>query len=141
MRRLLFGSAILAGWLWLSGCVAQATPSPQAMAREALIRYFDLLHDGSFQEAAALYGGPYDALVSWNPELNPSDHAALVRSGCTRNGLQCQEVLEATLAEGSSETRFIFEVKFKNDDGSLFVRGPCCGATATEQPPQDVFSG
>ena len=34
---------------------------------------------------------------------------------------------------------FTFIVEFNNPDGNLFVRGPCCGTTETEQPPVSKF--
>ena len=141
MRNIHICAAILAVGLWLSGCspAAETASQPEA-AQQALIEYFALLHDGRYQEAAGLYGGTYDVLASWNPEQEPADHAALLESGCTRNGLRCLEVLEATSLPGSSPTHFVFDVQFRNDDGSLFVLGPCCGATATEMPPQDTFA-
>jgi hypothetical protein len=32
-----------------------------------------------------------------------------------------------------------FTVEFTNDDGSLFVLGPCCGATEMEMSPKTQF--
>jgi len=32
-----------------------------------------------------------------------------------------------------------FTVEFGNEGESLFVRGPCCGANATDMPPQSQF--
>ena len=37
------------------------------------------------------------------------------------------------------EDAYIFQVEFNNPDGSLFVLGPCCGATETEMPPVSQF--
>jgi len=30
---------------------------------------------------------------------------------------------------------YVFQVKFNNPDGSLFILGPCCGASETGMPP------
>jgi hypothetical protein len=38
---------------------------------------------------------------------------------------------------GSVELRFV--VEFENEDGTLFVRGPCCGETEAEMPSQSRF--
>jgi hypothetical protein len=35
--------------------------------------------------------------------------------------------------------RFEYLVEFLNEDGSLFVRGPCCGGNATDDPPESSF--
>jgi hypothetical protein len=32
-----------------------------------------------------------------------------------------------------------FKVHFRNPDGTLFVLGPCCGASETEMPPVSEF--
>ena len=42
--------------------------------------------------------------------------------------------------EMASPTEFKFVVEFSWDDGSLFVRGPCCGASETDMPPQSQFT-
>jgi hypothetical protein len=34
---------------------------------------------------------------------------------------------------------YVFQVEFNNPDGSLFVLGPCCGASETEMPPVSQF--
>jgi len=38
-----------------------------------------------------------------------------------------------------SPFEYQFLVEFVTSDGSLFVRGPCCGASATDMPPQSQF--
>jgi hypothetical protein len=43
-----------------------------------------------------------------------------------------------TLLHQEADT-YVFDVEFNNPDGSLFVRGPCCGATETEMPPESQF--
>ncbi|MCI0551542.1 MAG: hypothetical protein L0287_11345, partial [Anaerolineae bacterium] len=51
---------------------------------------------------------------------------------------QCLLVRTATfkILQGST---YIFQVEFNNADGTLFVRGPCCGANETEMPPVSQF--
>jgi hypothetical protein len=133
-------AAVLAIGSWLTGCSAGGdAPPPREAAQQAVIDFFALLHEERYQEATELYGGTYDELIYMNPGQDPSDHAALLRNGCTMNGLQCLEVLGTTPTQAGSGTRFVFDVQFKNEDGSLFVLGPCCGATATEMPPLDTF--
>ncbi len=48
-------------------------------AREALIAFFSLLHDGHYDEAVAYYGGSYRGLRDWNPLVAPDDHATLLQ--------------------------------------------------------------
>ncbi|HEY48332.1 MAG: hypothetical protein AMJ88_05205 [Anaerolineae bacterium SM23_ 63] len=113
--------------------------SETELAFRALTAFFSRLHAGGYEQAAALYGGTYDVMIDHNPEIDPDDHAALFRNACTINGAQCLEIGSVVLEEQSALTEFKFAVEFKNDDGSLFELGPCCGATETDQPPQSVF--
>ena len=106
-------------------------------AEQVLITFFDLLNKGQYAEVDKLYAGSYDELISMNPDIDPSDHAALWKRACEQNGLQCLTVRHSVL-DNSRPAAYFFLVEFNAPDGSLFVRGPCCGATATEMPPQSA---
>jgi hypothetical protein len=108
-------------------------------AREALITFFSLLNERRYSEAAQFYGGDYDALRAWNPTIAPDDYATLFEYGCTQNGLECLRVRTIVSEEVTSPTDFGFIVEFMNEDGTLFSRGPCCGATESEMPPETQF--
>jgi len=112
---------------------------PLDLARETLVRFFSLLNEGRYAEAVGFYGGGYEILRGWNPTIAPNDYAKLLECGCTVNGLQCLKVKEIVTEEEVSPVEFRFTVRFMNDDGSLFTRGPCCGATEEEMPPQSEF--
>jgi hypothetical protein len=125
----------LAGLVILSACARQADDSAQP--RQALVNFFDRLSQGSYAQAAELYGGSYETLQSWNPDLNPKDTAALWQNGCQVNGLQCLTVHSATLKQQTKNGKTLFIVEFNNPDGSLFSRPGCCGDNAT--PPTSQF--
>ncbi len=108
-------------------------------ARQTLESYFEALNRGDYAKAAALYGGEYETLTGWNPDVDPHDRAILWERGCQQNGLQCLTVRSATLKDQNGEA-FTFIVEFNNPDGSLFVLGPCCGADETDMPPQSKFN-
>ena len=112
---------------------------PLDLARETLVRFFSLLNEGRYAEAVGFYGGGYEIFRGWNPTIAPNDYAKLLECGCTVNGLQCLKVKEIVTEEEVSPVEFRFTVRFMNDDGSLFTRGPCCGATEEEMPPQSEF--
>jgi len=112
----------------------------QRKARDALIAFFDLLHEGRYAEAVRYYGGSYEVLRDWNPTVPEDDYATLFRMGCMVNGLQCLRIRRIVREERVSSRGFKFVVEFMNEDGSLFVRGPCCGATEAEMPPQSQFT-
>ena len=90
-------------------------------AQRALNSYFTSLSDGDYAEAAKLYGGEYETLASWNPNVDPAEHVKLLELGCTANGLQCLPLLEIGAVEYSSPGIFEIYVQFENPDGSQFV--------------------
>ena len=108
-------------------------------AQRALITFFSLLHQRRYEEAVKYYGGSYDMLRYWNPLVPEDDYAALLKNGCEVNGLKCLQVGGMLRTEQLSATRFKFVVQFANEDGSVFVRGSCCGATPEQMPPKSEF--
>ena len=127
------------------GCAPGDSLEPSApssgleQARVALETFFSLLHDQRYTEAADYYGGTYDLLREWNPTVDPDDYATLWRNGCTMNGFQCLKIGTVVEQTEVSETLFLFVVEFVNEDGTQFVRGPCCGASASVDPPESRF--
>jgi hypothetical protein len=113
-------------------------PTDAQTARETLILFFSLLHDQRYSDAVNYYdGGTYDTLRDWNPGVD--DFATMFKSACTFSGLQCLKIRAILREEQATPTEFRFTVQFTTDDGTLFKRGPCCGATETEMPTQTEF--
>ncbi|HEU0296955.1 MAG TPA: SH3 domain-containing protein [Anaerolineales bacterium] len=108
-------------------------------ARSTLVSFFELLNHREYEKAAALYGGEYQGLRDWNPLFDPQDYAALLKNGCEINGLQCLRVKRIVDEKVVSLAEYHFRAEFVNEDGSLFVLGPCCGGNATDMPPQSQF--
>ena len=100
--------------------------------------FLRLLYTKNYAEAARLYGDEYESLQVFNTEIDPEDHAALWTWACDNQLLQCLDVRSVAFLELRGDA-YIFQVEFSNPDGSLFVRGPCCGANETEMPPQSQF--
>jgi len=113
-------------------------PSTASEAHDVLIDFLTLLHNKNYAEAAPLYGGGYEALQVFNPEIDPTDHVALWSWVCENKLLQCLEVRSTEFLYQEGDT-YVFQVEFTNPDGSLFVLGPCCGANETEMPPVSQF--
>ena len=109
------------------------------LAYNILVQFFDHLHAGRYEEAVTLYDGDYQLLIDQNPEIDPADHARLMKNACTTNGFRCLRIKLAGIDWKNSPNEYVFTVQFQNDDGSLFVLGPCCGASETEQPPVSFF--
>jgi hypothetical protein len=129
---IMFGVLVL-----VAACTASLQESDSA--RQALIDYFNALEKGDYAAAAALYGGSYENLQGMNPDIDSTDYTALLERGCMQNGLQCLVTRSVGLDEQVGDT-YVFLVEFSNPDGSLFVRGPCCGASETEMPSVSQFS-
>lgn len=108
-------------------------------AQAALTAFYAFLNQGLYDQAAPLYGGPYEVLEYFNPEINPADQLSLLQAGCEFNGLMCLPVRSAAVIEDNAQGEFIFTVVFSNPDGSQFILGPCCGATEEEMPPISEF--
>jgi hypothetical protein len=104
------------------------------LARQTLLTFFTLLHDGRYAEAAPWYGGEYETMRDNNPDIPADNYAALWQAVCT-NQTPC--LLVASIIEESqiSGDEFMFIVEFVWRDGTLFKLGPCCGATEAEMPP------
>lgn len=90
-------------------------------ARDGLRAYFGALYAGRYADAARLYGGSYDILVGWNPDVPARDHIALLRNGCEQNGLQCLRLKRIVAEKAVSADEFQFTVEFLADSGKLFV--------------------
>lgn len=115
------------------------TPPLKAQAHMDVINFYVNLNHGKYDNAVELYGGSYEMLQGWNPDLDPSDKAGLLKRGCEQNGLMCLQLYSADLLENTPENEFTYEVSFRNPDNSRFVLSPCCGADETEMPPITFF--
>ncbi len=116
----------------------------EAQAHLALEEFFVLLNQGQYERAVRLYGGSYEVLTYFNPDLAPEDKAGLLQAACELNGFMCLSPLSITLSiieiRENQPQEFVFEVTFANPDGSEFVLGPCCGADEETMPPQTYFT-
>jgi hypothetical protein len=117
---------------------AKPAPANQELerARNVLVRYFKLLHDGYYDEAVQLYGGSYDVLAEWNPDVPANHYGQLLAAACDTE-LRCLEVRRVVRATAASASQFEFVVEFSNPDGTLFERAACCGAKG---PPSSQFT-
>lgn len=115
-----------------------ALPSTAGEAHQVLVDFLTRLHTQDYAGAAPLYGGEYEQLQVFNPEIDPNDQVALWTWVCENKLLQCLEVRSAAFQHQEGDN-YVFQVEFSNPDGSLFVLGPCCGANETEMPPVSQF--
>jgi hypothetical protein len=126
----------------IAGCSVsrlQETESEIDSARQALLSFFSLLHNQQFDKAIDYFGGDYDNLRYMNPDTPSQYRDALLRQACTTNGFFCMDVKSVMKEEQLNAESFRFTVEFQNEDGSLFILGPCCGATEEEMPSRSEF--
>ncbi|WKZ35663.1 MAG: hypothetical protein QY332_18800 [Anaerolineales bacterium] len=117
--------------LILAACSPAGQEPETANAETAMRTFFKALANGQYSESVTLYGGEYEVLAGWNPDLSPTDYASLWQRGCEQNGLVCMEVLDIVNAI-ETEGGFDFTVTFKTKDGGLFEFTGCCGETLPE---------
>jgi len=117
--------------LLVSSCATNLEKQDQAL--QTLQSFFNELAQGQYEVATTHYDGSYETLVTFNPELNPEDHATLWQSGCQMNGLKCLTVRSATFKEVNDAGEFVFIVEFSDIDGNLFKLGACCGEEPSTQ--------
>ena len=123
---------IILAMLLVGSCATNSEKQDQAL--QVLQGFFEKLAQNEYDMAAAQYAGSYEILVSFNPDLDPDDHAALWQSGCQLNGLKCLTVRSATFTKVNEAGEYVFIVEFNAPDGSLFKLGSCCGEEPPTQP-------
>jgi len=134
-------------WVYLPDHIA-ADPVPTAAL--ALQEFLNSLYwaargvqaDYSYERAADLYGGSYETLIEMNPDLDPKDHAALLRSACQVNGFQCLRLRDVLTSfpwvEWGGVQVVYFTVNLAHPDEGIFALGSCCGGE--NGLPQTRFS-
>jgi hypothetical protein len=123
-------------------------PDPAPLASAVLEDYLNSLALGgsglgyyTYEQAADLYGGSYETLIEVNPELDPNDHAALLRNACEVNGFQCLRLHEVvssrTLLGTDGSYEIHLTIQLEDPSGVIFFTGLCCGSG--DAPPQTEF--
>jgi len=62
-----------------------------------------------------------------------------MQNACEINGFQCLQVKEILAIEKTTPDSVLISATFMTEDGDMFVRGPCCGASEEDMPSQSVF--
>ena len=78
-------------------------------------------------------------MIGHNESVSPADHVSLMRNACEINGAQCLEVENAKLNNQPAPGQFTFSLQFRQQDETIYTRGPCCGASESDEPPRSTF--
>jgi hypothetical protein len=115
-----------------------STPSVNNIddAKNSLIEYFTLLHEEKFEEAVQYHGSGYEYVKSGNVS-NDNRPASLLKHWCLYQ--PCLKVSSVVKEQKISPSEFLFTVQFANDDGTIYKKGPCCGASEETMPTQTSF--
>jgi hypothetical protein len=126
-------------------------PDPALLASAVLEDYLSSLAFGgsglgyyTYQQAADLYGGSYQALIDLNPGIDPNDHVALLRNACEVNGFQCLRLHKVVSsrtflgADGSYDIHLT--VQLEDRYGEVFYTGLCCGSGSAPQQTEFDFT-
>ena len=149
----LWGNVFVLALLALAACRPYASPvysTPSlpenlTLAWDVLISVFDDIHSGRYEAVLKGLGTlPPDliaTLQAWDPDwqADPDDIAGILKKACT-SGFVCLPIRRVVAVEPISETEYEFVVEHALDDGTVFILGPCCGASETEMPPQTNFT-
>jgi hypothetical protein len=125
------GSSVEADSAQASEVRAAPIPPGAAVAAGTVESFFAHLNAGRWAEAAQLYGGDYEILTQWNPDVDPNDHAALWMHGCTHNGLLCVKVKRVVRVTEVALFHYRFTVEFERPEshdtpGNVLVIDDCC---------------
>lgn len=112
-------------------------------AKDTVIIFFDHLHDGEYDKAVELYQ-PEDGMPSsweeyeaYSESEDKSNHATLLKDFC--NLVRTCHRVNVIDSKKEAEGQYTLTVQFIQDDGEVFVLGPCCGETEETMPSQDKF--
>jgi hypothetical protein len=140
---LAMGAVTVPACLWRPHSAPPAPPGSPApeveSARRSLATFLELLHGDRFDLAAEIYSGPLDLLRTLNPSIPPNDLGDLLRGACQSGRLRCLAPRSETLRQAPYSTEWLFAVQSTTPDGSLSVKGPCCGASRPEAPSQSQY--
>jgi hypothetical protein len=133
------------GWYYVDPSTGRLTPAEaiyeeDSQAASHLLQFFfNSLWNRDYETSVERYGGSYEILQDWNPELAPDDHAGLLKNGCEKNGLECLPLRRIVEENWVSPDEIRFIVEFLNPDGSRLERGGCCGASLEDSSIQTQF--
>lgn len=115
-----------------------------ATAQQVLIQFFQYLHEEKYEDAVALFdpqdGLPdsWEAFEQYSPNTEKSDKAGLLKAYC--NLVETCLPIQVKSSGDIGTDIYQFTVQFIQDNGGVYVQGPCCGETEENMPSSDSFA-
>lgn len=111
-------------------------------AQETLISFFAYLSNQDFENALTLFelneaDNIWERLKDFSLPEDRNDKEKILQNYCQAIGT-CLPANVIQIQKEDNDTYNLL-VQFQNPDTSIFVLGPCCGATEEEMPSQDKF--
>lgn len=118
-------------------------------AREALVNFFNYLHDGQYDKAVPLFepwdkgigtqNSSWEGILSFVPREKRNEKGKAIGLGKLYQSVGVPIRVKILNAEKVADDEYNFKVIFIKDDGSSYIYGPCCGATEKQMPSQSEF--
>ncbi|MDA8242431.1 MAG: hypothetical protein M0Z67_18930 [Nitrospiraceae bacterium] len=116
-------------------------------AKETLIEFFNYLHGGQYDKAVLLFEpwekgvgrqrSNWEGISSILPPAERSDKGKALGAYYRSVGVPIRaKVLDIKKV---ADNEYKLKIQFLKDDGSIYVYGPCCGATEKEMPSETEF--
>jgi hypothetical protein len=140
LKHLRISVIFLAVFAFLAACAPSAQEAEQA--EHALERFFVALVRGYYPEAVDLYGGSYETLIHYSPDIDPEDHESLWEYGCKTSGIQCMPVRVVDMEKKPFSREYIFTVEFHSPEEGMVMRyGGTSGSFAENRFEYHVIRG
>lgn len=122
------------------GDIISVSVDESEMAKNTLISFFDYLSKNEFEKALTLLNldeGEWEGLSIFSLPEERSNKAKVLETYCQAVGTCLRAEVLDVKKEMSDEYSLV--VQFLNKDGSIYVFGPCCGATEETMPSKKEF--
>lgn len=112
------------------------------MAKNTLVAFFDYLSKNEFEKALGLFSlddpsNSWEGLESFSLPEERNNKAKVLENYCKATGT-CLKAKVLEVKKGTGDN-YDLVVQFLNIDGSIYVFGPCCGATEETMPSKNKF--
>jgi hypothetical protein len=130
---------IIIFFIIFTGCAKQELVDEAIIAQHTLINFFNNLNEWKFTEALKYFTinkETRENLDIYNPD-GEIKHINIIENYCQAT-LTCLPVIIVWTTK-IDDNEYRYQVQFQKQDGSIFILGPCCGATEEEMPTKDTF--